>query len=444
MTGGDQREPGRLPLDGGVRWCARAAAWLMASAAVLTLAGPVGPGPDPERSTPSDAALTLIADDEPLDESATDDDATGGGATMTLDGTQVPDPMALDNGDAVDSVQTWERQRRPELLDAFQAHVYGQSLPEPTDIAFDEQTLGDGGKKVDIEVTGPEGSASFTLRLFVPATGAKPKGTFLLIDHRGSVGDDPNSSSDYAPVTTILDQGYAFAALDAEEVAPDDAGSYRSGVLDAFYPAGQELPADAGRAISAWAWGASRAMDYLQDDPDIDPGKVAVIGHSRGGKAALWAGAQDTRFPVVISNNSGSTGAKLARRDEAGESISAITEQFPHWFPPTYQDYAGNADSLPVDQHELLALIAPGRVVVGSATEDGNADPQGEFLSYLGAEPVYDLYGLGDTGLSSQSWPPTTDEGFRGPGMSYHLRSGGHGLDAAAWDIYLNGKLFKR
>ncbi|MDN5763936.1 MAG: hypothetical protein L0H41_16685, partial [Microlunatus sp.] len=192
MTGGDQRESGRLPLDGGVRWCARAAAWLMASAAVLTLAGPVGPGPAPERSTPSDAALTLIADDEPLDESTTDDDATGGGATMTLEGTQVPDPLALDNGDTVDSVQTWERQRRPELLEAFQAHVYGQSLPEPADIAFDEETLGDGGKKVAIEVTGPEGSASFTLRLFVPAS-SEPKGTFLLIDHRGSVGDDPNS-----------------------------------------------------------------------------------------------------------------------------------------------------------------------------------------------------------------------------------------------------------
>ncbi|SFO60162.1 BAAT / Acyl-CoA thioester hydrolase C terminal [Pseudonocardia ammonioxydans] len=185
-------------------------------------------------------------------------------------------------------------------------------------------------------------------------------------------------------------------------------------------------------------------MDYLQDDPDIDPDKVAVIGHSRGGKAALWAGAQDTRFPVVVSNNSGSTGAKLARRDDSGESIAAVTDAFPHWFPPTYSDYASNADALPVDQHELLALVAPGRVVVGSATDDANADPQGEFLSYLGAAPVYDLYGLGDTGLSTSSWPPTTDESFRGPAMSYHLRSGGHGLDEADWETYLTGKLFNR
>lgn len=367
-----------------------------------------------------------------------------GRAAIPLGGLETPDPLALDSGGRVTSVRQWEQQRRPELLKAFQENVYGTSLPAPTKTTFSEGS-GEGGesaKKITITVTGPEGAASFTLRLFTPSSGT-PKGTFLLIDHRGSVGDDPGSG-DYAPVSTITGDGYALAALNAEEVAPDDAGSYRSGVINAFYPAGQDLPADAGRTISAWAWGASRAMDYLQTDPDIDPSKVAVIGHSRGGKAALWAGAQDPRFPVVISNNSGSTGAKLARRDSAGESISAINSQFPHWFPETYKRYDGNADALPVDQNELLALIAPGRVVVASAAEDSNADPQGEFLSYLGAAPVYELYGLGDTGLSSTSWPPATGEGFRGPGMSYHLRSGGHGLEDADWQIYLGSNLFTR
>lgn len=357
---------------------------------------------------------------------------------------QAPNPLVLDGGGRVEDVQSWEQQRRPELLETFQEHVYGQSLPAPEEVTFDVGGASDkSAKTVTVNVTGPAGTASFTLRLFVPDTGT-PKGTFLLIDHRGSVGDDAGSSSGYAPTAKILEAGYAFAALNAEEVAPDDAGSYRDGVINAFYPAGQDLPADAGRTISAWAWGASRAMDYLETDTDIDPSKVAVIGHSRGGKAALWAGAQDTRFPVVISNNSGSTGAKLASRDGSGESISAITEQFPHWFPDTYRRYAGNVESLPVDQNQLLALIAPGRVVVGSATDDGNADPQGEFLSYLGAAPVYELYGLGDTGLTSKSWPPTENEAFRGPGMSYHLRSGSHGLEEADWDIYLGGDLFER
>ncbi|WP_193393990.1 hypothetical protein [Pseudonocardia sp. HH130629-09] len=126
------------------------------------------------------------------------------------------------------------------------------------------------------------------------------------------------------------------------------------------------------------------------------------------------------------------------------ESISAINSQFPHWFPETYKRFSGNASALPVDQNELLALIAPGRVVVASATDDGNADPQGEFLSYLGAARVYALYGLGDTGLPSTSWPPTAGKSFRGPGMSYHLRSGGHGLEDADWDNYLGTDLFER
>ena len=367
-------------------------------------------------------------------------------AAIPLGGLEVPDPLALDSGGRVTSVRQWERQRRPELLNAFQENVYGTTLPAPTGTTYRDAGGNGSAKKVTITVTGPQGSASFTLRIFTPSSG-KPKGTFLLIDHRGSVGDDP-SSGGYAPASKITGAGYALAALNAEEVAPDDAGSYRDGVINAFYPAGQDLPADAGRTISAWAWGASRAMDYLQTadaaSTGIDPSKVAVIGHSRGGKAALWAGAQDPRFPVVISNNSGSTGAKLARRDSAGESISAINSQFPHWFPETYKRFDGNADALPVDQNELLALIAPGRVVVASAADDGNADPQGEFLSYLGAAPVYELYGLGNTGLSSTSWPPATGKSFRGPGMSYHLRSGGHGLEDADWDIYLGSNLFTR
>ncbi len=365
-------------------------------------------------------------------------------AAVPLGGLEVPDPLAPDSGGRVTSVRQWEQQRRPQLLKAFQNNVYGTSLPAPTKTTFSEDSGGGSGsaKKITITVTGPEGTASFTLRLFTPSSG-KPKGTFLLIDHRGSVGDDPGSGG-YAPVSAITGDGYALAALNADEVAPDDAGSYRNGVINAFYPAGQDLPANAGRTISAWAWGASRAMDYLQTDPDIDPSKVAVIGHSRGGKASLWAGAQDPRFPVVISNNSGSTGAKLARRDSSGESISAINSQFPHWFPETYKRFDGNADALPVDQNELLALIAPGRVVVASAADDGNADPQGEFLSYLGAAPVYELYGLGETGLSSANWPPATGKGFRGPGMSYHLRSGGHGLEDADWQIYLGSNLFTR
>ncbi|MEV1292660.1 acetylxylan esterase [Pseudonocardia sp. NPDC049635] len=371
-------------------------------------------------------------------------------ATITLGGADYPNPLRLQDGMAVDGPESWEYVRREELLADFREHVYGQSLPFPAEQTFDVSTSDTGDvvrKTVTIGVTGPEGSGSFDLRLFVPQTDGQPRGTFLMIDHRGSVGDDPGRSSSYAPVSTITDAGYAFAVIDANDLAPDDSGSYRDGVIDLFHPSGQDLPDDAGRAISAWAWGASRAMDYLETDPDIDPSTVGVIGHSRSGKASLWAGAQDTRFAAVITNNSGSTGAKLARRGDGGvgaETVARINSSFPHWFPQTYREYNDNESALPVDQHELMALVAPRRLVVGSATDDANADPEGEFLAYVGAARAYELYGLGDTGLSSAAWRPETDRAFRGPAMSYHLRSGGHGLTGADWDHYLEGDLFSR
>ncbi|WP_312858237.1 alpha/beta hydrolase family protein [Pseudonocardia pini] len=370
--------------------------------------------------------------------------------TVTIDGQEYPDPLRDDDGSAVTTPAQWETTRRPELLAAFRENVYGQSLPAPTAQTFDvasSEVAGLTRKVVTITVTGPQGTRSFDVRLFLPKAEGTPRGTFLMIDHRGEVGDDPDRSSGYAPISRITEAGYAFAVLDARGIALDDRDEYRSRMIDLFHPADQELPDDAGRTISAWAWGASRAMDYLQTDPDIDPAKVAVIGHSRSGKAALWAGAQDTRFAVVIPHNAGSTGTKLARRGEGGgggETVARINGSFPHWFAQTYKAFDDRVDELPVDQHELLALVAPRRVVVASATEDANADPEGEFLAYGAAAPVYALYGLGDTGLPSAAWPPATGTGFRGPAMSYHLRAGGHGLTAADWDLYLTGDLFSR
>jgi hypothetical protein len=368
--------------------------------------------------------------------------------TVRIGGADYPNPLRLDDGDPVTTTADWEDERRPELLDDLRENVYGEGLPDPDGETFAVKSTklpGVTRKTVKVTITGPEGTAAFAVTLFVPRTGGEPRGTFLMIDHRGSVGDDPKQSSGYAPVSTILAAGYAFASFKVAEVAPDDNRTYRSKMINLFHPADEPLPDDAGRAVSAWAWAASRAMDYLQTDPDIDPARVAVVGHSRSGKAALWAGAQDTRFAAVIGNDSGSTGAKLARRGAGGvgaETVARVNAAFPHWFPQTYHEFGDRVGELPVDQHELLALVAPRRVVVASASEDRNADPQGEFLAYLGAEPVYELYGLGGTGLPSSAWPPPRDRGFRGPAMSYHLRSGEHGLTAADWKTYLDGDLF--
>ncbi|WP_224389050.1 acetylxylan esterase [Pseudonocardia sp. ICBG1293] len=365
----------------------------------------------------------------------------------------LPGNPLVTGGSHPDTLGAWETQHRPQLLEAFGEHVYGHPLPAPDDMTFDVTDLGatdDGavGKKIVIEVTGPVGAARFTLRLFTPTAREVERevhGTFLLIDHRGAV-TDTGSDSDYAPIAQITGAGHALAVLDAVEVAPDDLDRYRDGVISAFHPAGTELPDTAGRTIAAWAWAASRALDYLHTDDatrsGVDPARVAVIGHSRSGKAALWAGAQDPRFPVVISNNSGAAGAKLADTGR-GESIDALTSAFPHWFPPAYRTYAGRPDALPVDQHQLLALIAPGRLVVASATDDVTADPQGEHAAYRTAEPVWALYGLPGTGLPDSTWPPPTDRAYRGPGMSYHLRTGAHGLTTDDWRFYLHGDLFR-
>ncbi|WP_308257827.1 alpha/beta hydrolase family protein [Pseudonocardia lacus] len=403
----------------------------MAASAALVMCAAVGPTRQPTVVVP----VSQVADP-----------AAG---TVRIDGEDYPDPLRLRDGTPVTTTAVWEEQRRPELLDDFRRNVYGHGLPDAPARSFDvtSTTLPEATRKlVGITVEGPHGTGTIDATLFVPRTGDEPRGTFLMIDHRGAVGDDPARSSGYAPVPAILAAGYAFATFDLDDVAPDG-GAYRGGMIDLFHPADRPLPDDAGRAVGAWAWGASRVMDYLQTDPDLDPTRVAVIGHSRSGKAALWAGAQDTRFAAVVANNSGSTGAKLARRGDGGvgaETVARINAAFPHWFARAYRAFDGREGALPVDQHELLALIAPRRVVIASATGDANADPEGEFLAYLAAAPVYELYGLGDTGLPSAEWPPRADRGFRGPAMSYHLRSGGHGLTAADWELYLEGDLFGR
>jgi hypothetical protein len=269
----------------------------------------------------------------------------------------------------------------------------------------------------------------------------------LLIDERSgrpgrsggpSVTDDPGQSSDYAPVTQLNAQGFAYAAFAINEVAPDDPQSFRSRIINLFYPDTSPLPSNAGRAISAWSWAASRAMDYLVTDPDIESARVYVIGHSRAGKTALWTGAQDTRFRLVVSNESGNSGAKIARHI-SGETINDINYAFPHWFAEAYTAYNNNEFNLPVDQHELISLVAPRSVYVGSAQADDWEDPQGEFLGFIGALRVYQLYMTPSSGLTESSWPPVIDQPYHDDkGMGYHIRSGDHQLLLSDWQQYMD------
>jgi len=223
-----------------------------------------------------------------------------------------------------------------------------------------------------------------------------------------------------------------MAAFLNSDVDPDRHDGFHDGIHGLLDDGPRS--ADAWGTIAAWAWGASRVLDYLETVPQINARQVAVIGHSRGGKTALWAAAEDQRFAMAISNDSGCGGASLSRRRFAGkEQVARIVSSFPHWFCSNFARFAEREDELPVDQHELIALIAPRAVAVGSAAEDRWADPRGEFLSVVNAAPVFALFG--QKALGTTRMPPIGGA-IHGDAAHYHLRSGKHNLTLDDWQHY--------
>jgi hypothetical protein len=378
----------------------------------------------------------------------------------------LPDVLRFADGRPVTAAE-WPK-RREELLRLFETHVYGRSPGPPTktrSVVAESDPRALGGlatrRQVRVLLDGTEGGPSFEILLYVPNAARRPVPAFLGLNFDGNhaVHPDPGirlatawvdegpgvvasrateaaRGTDAAswPVERVLDRGYALATVYYGDIEPDRADGWKEGVRARIGPGttGRFAPDDWG-AIGAWAWGLRRALDYLQTDPDVDGRKVAVIGHSRLGKTALWAGASDERFALVVSNDSGEGGAALARR-KFGETTARITTAFPHWFAPRLAEYAGREEALPVDQHELLALVAPRPIYVASATEDLWADPRGEFLAAKGAEPVYRL--LGRPGIGAEELP--VPDRPVGDSIGYHLRRGKHALSAYDWEQYLD------
>jgi len=350
----------------------------------------------------------------------------------------LPDPLAS-KGSKVTSALTWPA-RRAEILELFRANVYGRSPSKPEHVAF--SVVEENPKAMDgtatlrrIAITSRQGAKThrFELTLFLPNKRTTPAPVFLLINNRpvSNTGPTRKEKSGFWPAEQIIARGYGIAAFHYAELAPDDAKTYRDGVMKFFDEAGGSTKNTWG-ALAAWGWGASRAMDYFETDPRVDKAHVAVIGHSRGGKAALWAGAEDQRFAMVISNDSGEGGAALSRRN-FGETIERINTSFPYWFTATYKTFNGRAAELPVDQHMLLALVAPRALYVASADEDLWADPRGEFLSLAASSPAFALWG--DPPIRDADMPPV-DTPLISVRRGYHIRTGGHNLTPYDWDRY--------
>ncbi len=375
----------------------------------------------------------------------------------------LPDSLVSLDGEKVRDASAWEQHRRPEILHLFEANVYGRTPDKrlhPTFelLAIDKHALGGKAirKQVSVHFSDTKDGPKMDLLVYVPADAHEPVPVFLGLNFEGNhtVDADPGirlgevwvnkirqtaaqtsrgSSAGQWQVAKILAHGYALATAYYGDIEPDFAGGMEHGVRPLFLRPGQTEPGpDEWGAIGAWAWGLSRAVDYLETDHHIDAAKIALMGHSRLGKTALWAGAQDERFALVISNDSGEGGAALSRRN-FGETIKDLNTAFPHWFCPNYRKFSGHADQSPVDQHMLLALIAPRPLYVASAEEDLWADPHGEFLSAVAAGQVYEL--LGKQGLGTDQMPAVSHPIMKTVG--YHIRPGKHDVTAYDWDQYL-------
>ncbi|MDR2954610.1 MAG: acetylxylan esterase [Prevotella sp.] len=383
----------------------------------------------------------------------------------------LPDPLLMEDGREIKTSSEWTQIRRPEILESFENNVYGKAPKPSKDMHFsilteDKQALGGKATRKEVAVYFTKSKDNYmTVLLYIPNQRngrvpiffglnfdgnhavSKEEGVAIVRIQSKSSTDMPTipargAESSRWPIEMLIENGYGLATVYRGDIDPDYDDGFRNGVHPLFYSNGQEKPeADEWGTVAAWAFGLSCAMNYFEVDKDIDAKQVAVIGHSRLGKATLWAGAIDERFAMVISNDSGCGGAALSRR-KIGETVSAINKNFPYWFCDNFKQFNDREDFLPVDQHQLIALIAPRPVYVASAEEDQWADPEGEFLSAYHASPVYELFGL--KGLPKEM-PKLSQPEMQGH-IGYHIRPGKHDITGYDWEQYIKfaDKFFKK
>ncbi len=375
----------------------------------------------------------------------------------------LPDPLAFNNGEKVRNKKQWEK-RRTEIFKLFENEVYGVAPVWDGEIissvlSSENNALNDDAvrKEIKIKLKRMDKELDMIMLLYLPKSSG-PVPVFLgynfggnhtvtsepgisvtrswvrnnkeanILDNKAKESGRGRDASSWQ-VKEIISRGYGLATIYYGDVDPDFDDGFKNGVHGLY---GSDPDDTFWGSIAAWAWGLSRAMDCLEKIPEVDSKKVVLMGHSRLGKAALWAGATDRRFAAVISNNSGCGGAALSKR-AYGETVGRINRSFPHWFCDNFNKYNEREDLLPVDQHQLLSLIAPRPLYVASAEEDQWADPKGEFLSCVAASPVYKL-------LTGKGFPAAQMPAVNSPVVSkigYHIRTGVHDVTLYDWQQYL-------
>jgi len=402
----------------------------------------------------------------------------------------LPDPLKTSDGRIVNTPELWENVRRPELLKLFTNEMFGES-PLPLEPIGNVGAIGlsvslHGGPVTTDPIVFNGKGTRYQVYLSLRKRGEEPKSddptisvliykpnnvegkipAFIGLNFQGNhtVDDDPGiwlgtvwnrNTGQSEPareedrgaqasrwcIEKILDRGYAVITAYYQDIEPDFNGGSKFGIRRLLDQSGEP---NEGNTIATWAWGLELIRDWMVRfvDLNLDPDKIIVHGHSRLGKTALWAGASNPKFAMAISNNSGCGGAALSRRNY-GETVHRINTVFPHWFNGNFKKYNLDVDSLPFDQHELIALIAPRPVYIASAVEDRWADPKGEFLSALHADPVYRL--LGTDGFAGVTEMPEINKSVGGT-IGYHIREGKHDITEYDWQQYLDfaDKHFKR
>lgn len=339
----------------------------------------------------------------------------------------------------VDSAMTQAKwpARRSEIVELLAREMFGSppagltttvTVSAPTTVDEFAATH----QVISIEAKHGKKSLTFTADVFVPRDHAGPVPAFVLIDHREIAGKTPPQDEEnrgFWPVETLVSRGYATAAFHCDPVAPDRKDAHKEGVHGLF----DDLGPNGWSTLAAWAWATGRVLDGLEKIDSIDAQRVGVIGHSRGGKTALWAAASDERFAIAVSNESGCGGAALSRR-RIGETVARINTAFPYWFNDKFKTYNDRESDLPFDQHFTISAIAPRAVYVGSAAEDLWADPRGEYTSLHEANPVFEMFGDAPMPAEMTELGEQRIVGRRG----YHIRPGRHNLLLEDWEKVLN------